>query len=300
MARTIFRKKGNEEGNKKSNKEGGAQKRLKSTGFKAVAALFIVSISLVSVIGVLQVRAETYPGGDDNGLTSRIKSIYNTLVGLGYGSDTNSPDWGAMWNRINTAATWTPGGDADPADVRKDKTFYSNSRDQQTGTYPAPGPCPTQVWQDNTGGSTPTSNCTADIAWTVPSPPVTGDDKRDERTGIIWSKALANDAGTVVFTTGTGSTWSWSAVGANNVAVGNKTAIQLCAEMNGGGVWRLPVQKELQQAYIDGSFFNLDGPAATFWSATEGSATVAWRVNLSTGGATSETKTSLTSVRCVR
>jgi len=87
----------------------------------------------------------------------------------------------------------------------------------------------------------------------------------------------------------------------SNVAVGSKTAKELCANMNGGGVWRLPTQKELMQAYIDGSFFNLTQPSYSFWSATEYSGTSAWYVNLYSGVTTSNSKsTNSYQVRCVR
>jgi hypothetical protein len=67
-----------------------------------------------------------------------------------------------------------------------------------------------------------------------------------------------------------------------------------------GNGWRLPTQKELMQAYIDGSNFNLSQPATYFWSATEYSGTSAWLVNLSFGYTTNNTKVIATQVRCVR
>jgi hypothetical protein len=70
--------------------------------------------------------------------------------------------------------------------------------------------------------------------------------------------------------------------------------------MNGGGVWRTPTQKELMQAYIDGSFFNLSNPSYNFWSATQSSSTNAWYVYLSSGTTTNYTFATLYDVRCVR
>jgi hypothetical protein len=268
----------------------------------------LVAVILGGGITVIA-KAETYPGGTDNGLTSRILSLSNTLTTDGYGSTTNSPDWGALWNRIATAGEYTPAGNAAVSDVKSGQTFTSNSRTQQTGTYPAPGPCSTEAYHDSYGAPvTQTTNCTANITWTVRSPSVTGDDSggtsntnTDPRTGLTWSKYLANSSGTATFAASGGSSaWSWDASGTNNVAVGNKTAITLCSSMNGGGVWRTPTQKELMQAYIDGSYFNLSNPSNNFWSATQNSSTNAWYVSLSSGGTSNNTFATLYSVRCVR
>jgi len=43
-----------------------------------------------------------------------------------------------------------------------------------------------------------------------------------------------------------------------------RTVSQLCSERDNG--WRLPVQKELLRAYIDGAYWNLTNPANNFWS----------------------------------
>ena len=275
----------------------------KSQQFRSVLVILVAVLLTVGV--TLKAKAETYPGGSDNGLTSRIVSLNNDLTSLGYGSTTDTPDWGALWNRIKTAAKFTPSGNAAVSDVKSGQTFYSSSRGQQTGTYPAPGPCSTQAWHDSFGAPvTQTTNCTANVSWTVRSPAVTGDDSgtgnTDPRTGLTWSKYLANSSGTATFVASGGSTWSWDASAATNIAVGNKTAITLCSSMNGGGVWRTPGQKELMQAYIDGSFFNLSNPSNNFWSATQTSSTNAWLVSLGSGNTSNNTFATLPSVRCVR
>ncbi|MFZ2202716.1 MAG: hypothetical protein WAV56_04995, partial [Microgenomates group bacterium] len=55
--------------------------------------------------------------------------------------------------------------------------------------------------------------------------------------------------------------------------------------------WRLPTQKELMQAYIDGAANNLPNPGSNFWSSTEyySSQSFAWYVPLTTGGANGNT-----------
>lgn len=269
--------------------------------------LKIVSISIIAIMATFAIGgiwgfkagAESYPGGTDNGLTSVFLGLYNSLVSSNYGSDTNTPDLGSKWNRITTASKWTPSGDGLASQMKAGQTFYNNSRIQITGTYPAPGPCATQAWHDSYGAPvTQTTNCTNNITWTTPSPVVTGDDKQDPVNGLVWSKYLANNAGTATFVASGGNTWSWDASAANNIAVGNKTAITLCSSQGNG--WRLPSQKELMQAYIDGSFFNLTNPSSTFWSSTQYGSTSAWSVYLYNGATNNGTMSNTTSVRCVR
>lgn len=270
-------------------------KILKTRRSKFIAVILVAFV----VLGGMRVYAETYPGGSENGLTSRLKSLSDDLTGLGYGSNTNSPDWGAMWNRIATAAKWTPNGDTAESDVRNGKTFYGNDRTQKTGSMPAAGPCPTQAWHDNnSSGVTQQTQCVDNINWTTPSPAVTGDDKLDPRTGIVWSHLLRNNGGTVEFNPAASTTWSWDASNANNVAVGNKTAIQLCSDRGNG--WRLPTQRELMQAYIDGAYFKLTSPATTHWSSTEYLSTQAWYVVFTNGYTNGSSKTDAYYVRCVR
>ncbi|MDD5693251.1 MAG: DUF1566 domain-containing protein [Patescibacteria group bacterium] len=276
----------------------------------------IIAVSVVIALSVFSIfffksdiLAEQSGQSPDSGagVTSRIKTLSDELITLGFGTTTDTPDWGALWNRIKTAAKWVPSGNAAANDVRSGKTYNGNSRTQATGTYPAPGPCSTQQYHDSYGGSvTQTTNCTDTVTWGVASPSVAGDDtgtnikNQDPRTGLIWSQYLKNNSGTVAFAASGGSDWSWDGTtNANSVAVGNKTAKQLCSERGNG--WRLPTQKELMQAYIDGSNFNLSNPGNYFWSATEYSGTNAWGVVLDNGLTYYSSKsTSSYYVRCVR
>ena len=80
----------------------------------------------------------------------------------------------------------------------------------------------------------------------------------------------------------------------------------LSLDANGDGTdetdWYLPSQKELMQAYIDGSANNIPNPARYYWSSTESNsnATYAWYVLLSDGLTPSYAKSNLNDARCVR
>jgi hypothetical protein len=121
-------------------------------------------------------------------------------------------------------------------------------------------------------------------------------------TLVTTGTGAAAASGTLTKATGTGdATITFSAIsnGAANAAVGAKTAKLLCSDRGNG--WRLPTQKELMQAYIDGSYFNLTQPSNPFWASTEASATVAWFVYLNSGPTSNTSKTTSSyQVRCVR
>ncbi|TSC94971.1 MAG: Uncharacterized protein Athens101410_690 [Parcubacteria group bacterium Athens1014_10] len=127
-----------------------------------------------------------------------------------------------------------------------------------------------------------------------------GQVKRDERTGLWWSdcSAVAGTASTTdnVFTlTADGS----RPTGSN--AIGFCNALNT-ANFGGYNDWYLPTQKELQQAYIDGSANNLLEPGRNFWSSSEKSldSNHAWYVGLGNGNTNSNTKSLSYYIRCVR
>lgn len=267
---------------------------------------FILLILIGGItIGITIARAEQSGGSPESGATSRIKTIYDSLVALSHGADAAGGwgDWGAYWNRIRSAAEWVPTGNSAVTDVKSGKTFFNTTRTVATGTYPNPTNCSTQQWYDSHASATQGNNCS--LTWTTAATPVAGDDNlagrggQDPRTGLIWSQYLKNTAGVVGFAASAGSDWSWDGTtDADSVAVGSKTASLLCSERGNG--WRLPTQKELMLAYIDGSYWNLTNPAGYFWSATEFSATNAYYTALYIGYTSSNTKTSSNYVRCVR
>lgn len=111
----------------------------------------ILLTSIISVLGTTLliapisfhtgVRAEQLGDTPESGVVSYIRQIYNSLVSLGYGSDSAGSwgNWGAMWNRIRSASEWTPSGTAGADDVAKGKTFYSNSRTPVVGALSLTG-----------------------------------------------------------------------------------------------------------------------------------------------------------------
>lgn len=122
-----------------------------------------------------------------------------------------------------------------------------------------------------------------------------GADARDDSTGLVWSMPC-NGIGCTSFSDASPVTYSWDNSAANN---NSNTASQLCSIAG----WNLPHQKQLMQAYIDGSYGNLEasGVNRLHWSATTVSNNTAnvWNTVLSNGYTDNYAKTSSYYVRCV-
>ncbi|MFH1255467.1 MAG: hypothetical protein V1667_03290 [bacterium] len=140
-----------------------------------------------------------------------------------------------------------------------------------------------------------------------------GADAKDDSTGLIWSLPC-NGAGCDSFSDASPATYTWTASSSipydrsfSTVQGGIVDASVLCS---GGdhqiAGWSLPHQKQLMQAYIDGSYGgNLESSGTTrlYWSATTQSygTASAWHTNLSHGYTNGNNKTTGTSsLRCVR
>ncbi|MFH1188145.1 MAG: DUF1566 domain-containing protein [bacterium] len=144
---------------------------------------------------------------------------------------------------------------------------------------------------------------------------------QDTRTGLYWSNRTASQidnefrydaTGQCNFTdTGTANTYCdnqdpTSAYTEDNDVSANDFCLNLQLDADNDSVletdWRLPSQKELMQAYIDGSANHLPNPDSYFWSATEynGNAANAWYVTLNDGYTYSSTKSNNYYARCVR
>jgi hypothetical protein len=116
--------------------------------------------------------------------------------------------------------------------------------------------------------------------------------------------SLPPTSGTLTKTSGTGpDTVTYTNIygATDNFLVGGKSASQLCTERGNG--WRLPAEKELMQAYIDGSKFNLTLASNPFIPSTvnDSSAVYYYAVNLANGGSINYSDTYNSAyIRCVR
>ena len=164
----------------------------------------------------------------------------------------------------------------------------------------------------NNAGSAPTDRYEA--TWTQCDEVVnnwcgTGDafaDAKDNNTGLIWSKPCSGvGCSTSAEPADTDYEWTYTDDADNN----GKSASELCSQDLGAthdAGWSLPHQKQLMQAYIDGSYGNLEatgtGGSRNYWSATTNSTTTttAWNTTLSTGNTYNNAKTTSSYVRCVR
>jgi hypothetical protein len=264
-------------------------KNFKKTIF--VIACLIVSAFVLFRAGTL-VLAEQGGSSPESGATSRLKTLSDALIASSYGSTAAGAwgDWGAMWNRIYSSATWTATlGDAVIGDVLVGKKFYAGAnRTLQTGTAAAPIDYSLQ-WLETKDDYLGTYKA-EESTWTeVSGSPfavgatglATGKVKLDARTGLKWSASSTSTTITNSFNAAT-----------DGVRPTGGNAIAFCDGLNsatfGGKTnWYLPTQKELMQAYIDGIYSQdtVFGTTNTFWSSSEQSnnSTTAWYVYLYNG-----------------
>jgi len=287
--------------------------KLQNTNMKQKTKKLLIPLALFLVLGFFlyqvqeKVLAERSGSSPESGVTSRIKTIYDSVVSLSHGSDSAGGwgNWGVMWNRIRSAAEWVPSGDATEADVATGKTFYSDGRTQKTGTAPAPFDYSTQelATKDDRQGTYKGEEST----WTAVSGSpfagfgainlLTGTVRQDTRTGLWWS------ASSTTFPT---NEFTLSEDGSRPTG---GQAIAFCDALNtanygGHDDWYLPTQKELMTAYINGiysqdpDFTTLNGS----WSSTQVSTspTYVYLVFLADGITVDQRNFYPDNVRCVR
>lgn len=203
----------------------------------------ILVISLLVIFGFFAftfqhaVFAEQSGSSPESGATSRIKTIYNSLVALSHGSESAGGwgDWGTYWNRIRSAAEWVPSGNATEADVASGKTFYKDSRVQQTGTASLAPDWSTfsqQILEDAAAGDTTTE----EASWTNTAGTASTGVWKDNRTGLFWSAVIGS--------------YNWSTASTTCDSLSLNATGDSSPETN----WYLPTQKELMMAYIDGIY----------------------------------------------
>ena len=270
--------------------------------------LEILILVLISVIGigtfvVSSTLAEQSVGSPESGEDSILKETYNTLVGLGYGSEVGSN--GPIWNRIISSSTWVPDGGVTEGDVKAGVSFYEGTRTLKTGSMKLIDWEKQSLLQMDNRDLTDYGE-TSSWVKTNTTPEVW----YDEVTGLYWSAvqgSFTNEFNRSLC--GFYSTIPRGNYNGGDVAnCGN--AIETCATLsldaNGDGTdntnWYLPSQLELMQAYVNGIYKKTSTAwvgTSYHWSSTEYSSTRAWTSILNYGATYTNTKTSSYSVRCV-
>ncbi len=274
---------------------------------KKTALLLLISVFVgVLLIGrqVLLVRAAEQSGSSPTSSSdSRMKRLVDNLTASNYGDPNGtvlSEDWGESWNRIGSAAQapfndavangLTNGGNTD---FPQDKGGIHDADPLPSGSYHSDWiVCGSGNNYCDTGDSTMESTFQA---------------RMDTNTGLIWSKRISSSDNWF-----TANNCAQPGSGANPGACASNgdpgckcvklTTGKTGCEAQGDGGWRLPYQKELMQAYIDGSSQYLPDNAAYHWSGTTNTTNTqnAWYTNLSNGNTNNNTKTNTNSFRCVR
>lgn len=196
------------------------------------------------------------------------------VLGTADGAGTALSD---MWNGTRTDGGF-PGGDQENGGVDD----YNNADPAPADRYAGP-------WTACDSGN---NYCGTGLA---------SADARDDSTGLVWSLPCAG-VGCTSFSDSSPLTYSWDNSATNN---NSQTAQELCsAGSHGESGWTLPNQKQLMQAYIDGSYGNLEASDVNryYWSSStvSNSTTNAWRMGLSFGGTSTNAKTNSNYLRCVR
>ncbi len=204
----------------------------------------------------------------------------------------------------------TSTGDAAAGDIANDKiafsagsqitgSMFTNQKNQTRDDWVDSGGIVDEYTAEEATWSTVTGSPFSNISY-LGGNLYSGAVKQDARTGLWWSDIMA--IGAVASTSS--NDFTLIADGARPTG-GN--AIGFCDALNaanfgGHNDWYLPTQKQLQQAYIDGSANNLPNPDYFFWSSSELSwvSSYAWYVSLTDGYTYFNTKVTSPNVRCVR
>ncbi|MCX6713315.1 MAG: hypothetical protein NTY66_03870, partial [Candidatus Vogelbacteria bacterium] len=194
-----------------------------------------------------------------------------------------------LWN-----GTRTDGGFAGGSQANAGVDDYNNAKTPATDRYVGPA-----GWtQCNSSAYDAVTNPGGNYCNTGES----GADAKDNSTGQVWSLPC-NGTGCSSFSDASPGAYYWAATSTINAGL---TAPELCsAGAHGRSGWTIPHQKQLMQAYIDGSYGNLEaaGVSRYYWSGTtvSNSTANAWVTGLSYGGTYNTTKLTDTNyLRCVR
>lgn len=228
----------------------------------------------ITIFGVAGSASAGYTYGDNN-------AAYVGVTATGAGTLLAN-----LWNGSNTAGDF-PGGSQAQGGVDD----YNNNGTRPSDTY-------SKGWTACTSGN---NYCgTYD----------TFADAKDDSTGLVWSQPC-DGVGCSTFAEPASTDYEWTYN--DDLDNDGKSASVLCSQTvnagdppttpaaHGAG-WSLPHQKQLMQAYIDGSWGNLEAVVRYYWSATTVSSNTpyAWYAYLSNGNTPNATKTNSAYVRCVR
>lgn len=203
--------------------------------------------------------AEQLPGTPESGARSRITELYDALVAQNKGSDTDVS--GLTAAQGDWGAKWNR---------IKTAALKGNGNTSTLGAYSLSSD-PQVSFVDNLTGK----------QWSFPL----------YREGSQVKSGLKESLSNTL--------WSWDSSAANNQAVGNKTAIQLCQAL--GNSWRLPTREELSYVYHPLGFARPSGRSR--WSSTDYSPNSAYSVGVNNDGGITESvfpKSDITLVVCVR
>ena len=267
-----------------------------------VLSIFFGLVALALGRQLLVVQAEQAGGSPTAGADSRLKQLADTLTTSSYGNNDSGSwgDWGIYWNRINSAAR-APFNDA----VARGLTNGGNADfPQNMGGIHDDTSLPT--------GSYQSTWTTCNVGNSYCGSGDSNAEKRDENTGLIWSTRTSSSANWFTANNCQQPSNGVAPTGPNAcTANGNEgckcvklTSDKTGCEALGDGNWRLPYQKEMMMAYIDGSGSQLSNSAANHWTSTTNTTATqnAWYTNLSTGVTNFVTTKTISSFsfRCVR
>lgn len=251
----------------------------------------------------------TPPAGSPSPTMFSLEQIYNSLTGTGYDSSGFSPNAdGNIHEQLKyiAASLENPYGDSNPEFVASTAnlpgTLLANTFNgtNTPGTFPGGSYATGGVDDYNSGGSPPGNRY--NTSWTPCN------------SGNSWCGLGVNGENMAkVKDNITGLVWSFACLGVNCASFDDSspdgynhaTALANCSSgAHGKSGWTLPHQKHFLQAYINGSYGNVEvaGLNRYYWSATVQSTATGngWRVSLSRGDASGINRTTgLVFVRCI-
>ena len=275
------------------------------------------------------------PTGDPAASFHTLSEIYSAIPTIDPGKVATSTSYlGVSGTLLGNMFNGSCHNDSDPDSICPDGEFPGGSQTQggvdDYNGYNLGGPRPEGSY------ATTWTQCNIGNNYCNTGDP--GANAKDEATGLVWSflckgegcSSWNTETDPEVLTEGclpdgnctfwddpftnpnADALYSWDDSGTPKswyTGNGGKTASALCSQthtVDGHDYdgWLLPSQKQLMQAYIDGSYGNLEplGVGRDYWSSTteSWSASNAWSVSLSDGYTYGNYKSGSSSVRCVR